>query len=238
VFRRLLKEGVLAGVAGGAALALVLRLIGAGPIGRAVALEGAGGDEMFSLGAQQVGGMVAAVLYGAALGAVFTLAYALVRHRMRTTDDWRASVALAATGFAAVFLLPFLRYPANPPAVGDPDTIGRRTALYLVAVGWSLLATWGGWRAWRALVAKGVPTPAAVPATVAVWVVLAAVGLVLLPSNTDPVDAPATLIWQFRLATVAGAAAYWSVVGMVFGWLRVRDRPDVVVAGVDVHDHA
>jgi predicted cobalt transporter CbtA len=236
MFRRLLKEGVLAGVAGGAALALVLRLIGEGPIGRAVALEGGGRDELFSRGTQQLGGMVAAVLYGAAVGAVFTLAYALVRHRLRTTDDWRASVALAVTGFSAVFLLPFLKYPANPPAVGDPDTIGRRTALYLVAVAWSLVATWGGWRAWRTLVAKGVAVAA--PATLAIWVALATVGLVALPAKTDPVNAPATLIWQFRLATVAGAAAFWSVVGMVFGWLRVRDRPDVVVAGVDVHDHA
>ena len=236
MFRRLLKEGVLAGVAGGAALALVLRLIGGGPIGRAVALEGGGHDELFSRGTQQLGGMVAAVLYGAALGAVFTLAYALVRHRLRTADDWRASVALAVAGFAAVFLLPFLKYPANPPAVGDPDTIGRRTALYLVAVAWSLVATWGGWRAWRTLVAKGVAVAA--PATLAIWVALATVGLVALPANTDPVNAPATLIWQFRLATVAGAAAFWSVVGMVFGWLRVRDRPDVVVAGVDVHDRA
>ena len=238
MFRRLLKEGVLAGVAGGAALALVLRLIGEGPIGRAVALEGPGGDEMFTRGVQQAGGMAAAVLYGAALGAVFTLAYALVRHRLRTGDDWRASVALAAAGFSAVFLLPFLKYPANPPAVGDPDTIGRRTALYLVAVGWSLLATWGGWRAWRALVAKGMPQHQAVPATLATWVVLATIGLVILPANTDPVEAPATLIWQFRLATVAGAAAYWSVMGMVFGWLRARSQPDVVVARVDVHDRA
>jgi hypothetical protein len=227
MFRRLLKEGVLAGVAGGAALALVLRLIGEEPIGGAVALEGAGGhDELFSRGTQQIGGMVAAILYGAALGAVFTLAYALVRHRLRTTDDWRASVAVAAAGFAGVFLLPFLKYPANPPAVGDPDTIGRRTALYLVAVAWSLVATWGGWRAWRALVAKGVATAA--PGSLAVWVALAAIGLVVLPANTDPVDAPAALIWQFRLATVAGAAAFWTVTGMVFGWLRVRDRPEVL----------
>jgi hypothetical protein len=182
---------------------------------------------MFSRGTQQLGGMAAAVLYGAALGAVFTLAYALVRHRLRTADDWRASVALAAAGLTAVFLLPFLKYPANPPAVGDPDTIGRRTALYLVAVGWSLLATWGGWRAWRALVARGMPAHSAAPATLAIWVALATVGLVVLPANADPVEAPATLIWQFRLATVAGAGAYWSVMGMVFGWLRVRDRTRV-----------
>lgn len=238
MFRRLLKEGVLAGAAGGAALALVLRLIGEGPIGRAVALEGGGGDEMFGRGAQQAGGMVAAVLYGAALGAVFTLAYALVRHRLRTTDDWRASVALAAAGFAGVFLLPFLKYPANPPAVGDPDTIGRRTALYLLAVAWSLVATWGGWRAWRALAARATPVAAAAPATLATFVALASVGLVLLPANVDPVEAPATLIWQFRLATVAGAATLWSVMGLVFGWFRVRQRGDVAGTRVDVHDLA
>jgi hypothetical protein len=236
MFRRLFKEGVLAGMAGGAALAVVLRVVGEGTIARAVALEGGGGDELFGRGAQQLGGMAAALLYGAALGAVFTIAYAAVRHRLRLADDWRAAVALATAGFVAVFLLPFLKYPANPPAVGDPDTVGRRTALYLVAVAWSLVATWGGWRAWRALVARKLPLHQAVPATAAVWVGLAAVGLALLPANTDPVSLPAALVWQFRVATVAGAAAFWSVVGMVFGWLRVRRGLDVVVAGVDVHD--
>ncbi len=222
MFRRVLQQGVVAGMAGGAALATVLRLVGEGPIGRAVALEGGGGDEMFSRGTQQLGGMAASVVYGAALGAVFAIAFAAIRRRLRATDDWRAGVALAAAGFAGVFLLPFLKYPANPPAVGDPGTIGRRTALYLLAVAWSLVATWGGWRAWRALVARGMPTPKAVPATLAVWVGLATAGLVGLPPNTDPVNLPATLIWQFRLATLAGAAAFWSVMGLTFGWLRVR----------------
>ena len=219
-----MKQGVLAGMAGGGALALVLRLVGEGPIGRAVALEGPGGDEMFSRGTQQLGGMAAAVLYGAALGAIFTVAYAAVRHRLRAADDWRAAVGVAAAGFVAVFLLPFLKYPANPPAVGDPDTIGRRTALYLVAVAWSLVATWAGWRSWRAFVAWGLPVHQAVPATAAVWVALAVVGLVALPANPDPVAAPATLIWQFRLATLAGAVTLWSVLGMTFGWLRLA-RP-------------
>ena len=210
-------------MAGGAALAVVLLLVGEGPIGRAVALEGSGGDEMFSRGAQQLGGMAAALLYGAAAGAVFTIAYAVLRHRLRAADDWRAAVAVAAAGFVAVFLLPFLKYPANPPAVGDPDTIGRRTALYLVAVAWSLVATWAGWRAWRALVARGWTVHRAAPATLLAWVALATLGLVLLPPSSDPVEAPATLIWQFRLSTLAGAATFWAVVGMTFGWLRVRD---------------
>ncbi|MDQ6728527.1 MAG: CbtA family protein [Actinomycetota bacterium] len=221
--RRLLKQGVLAGIAGGAALAVVLRLIGEGPIGRAVALEGSTGNDMFSRGTQQIGGMLSAVVYGAALGALFTIAFAAVRHQLRATDDWRAAVALAAAGFSAVFLLPFLKYPANPPGVGEPDTITRRTVLYLIAVGWSLVATWGGWRAWRALVARGWAAYKAVPATLLTWVALAAVGLAVLPANSDPVNVPATLIWQFRLATLAGSATFWSVVGLTFGWLRMRD---------------
>jgi hypothetical protein len=238
MFRRLLKQGVLAGMAGGVGLALVLRLIGEGPLGRAVAIEGSTGHEMFSRATQQVGGMIASLIYGAALGAVFGVVYARVRHRVRATDDWRAAVNLAATGFVAVFLLPFLKFPANPPTVGDPDTIGRRTALYVLAVVWSLVATWAGWRAWRAILGRGLPTAQAVPAALAVWVVLVAVGLVALPPNTDPVTPPATLIWQFRLASVGGAVAYWSVMGLMFGWLRVRDQPGVVVARVDVHDRA
>jgi predicted cobalt transporter CbtA len=240
VFRRLLKQGVLAGMAGGVGLALVLRLVGEGPLGRAVAIEGSTGNEMFSRGTQQVGGMLASLIYGAALGAVFSVVFAAVRHRLRTPDDWRASVGLAVAGFVGVFLLPFLKFPANPPTVGDPDTIGRRTALYLLAVAWSLVATWAGWRAWRSFVARGLPLSTAVPATLGVWVALAAVGLVALPSNPDPVNAPATLIWQFRLASLAGGAAYWSVMGLMFGWLRVRSRagPDVVVTRVDVHDRA
>jgi hypothetical protein len=232
VFRKVLKQGVLAGLAGGVGLALVLRLVGEGPLGRAVAREGSTGPEMFSRGTQQVGGMAAALVYGAAVGAVFALAYSAVRHRLRTADDWRAAVAVAAAGFVAVFLLPFLKYPANPPTVGDPDTIGRRTALYLLAVAWSLVATWGGWRAWRAFVARGLPEHVAVPATAATFVALAAVGLVLLPANPDPVNAQATLIWQFRLASLGGAATYWSVVGMMFGWLRVRARPQVAAAPI------
>lgn len=222
MIRHLLKQGVLAGMAGGGALAVVLLLVGEGPIGEAVALEG-GGAEMFGRGAQQLGGMAAAVLYGAALGALFTIAFAAVRHRLQAADDWRAAVAVAGAGFVAVFLLPFLKYPANPPTVGNPDTIGRRTALYLLALAWSLVATWGGWRAWRALVERGWATHQVAPATIVVWVALATLGLLLLPANPDPVDAPATLVWRFRLATLAGAATFWAVVGMTFGWLRLRD---------------
>lgn len=218
----LLRHGALAGLAGGVAMAVVLAVAGEGPIGRAVALEAGGGDEPFSRGAQQAGGAAAALVFGLVAGTVFAVAFTIVRHRMDTPDHWRASVVLASIGFATVFLVPFLRYPSNPPGVGDPDTIGRRTALYLLALGWSVVATWAAGRAAGALRRRSAPDHVRLPAVAAAYVALVAVGLLALPPNPDPVAAPASLVWQFRLATVGGALALWAVLGTVFGWMQVR----------------
>jgi len=222
VFRRLLKQGVLAGMAGGAALAVVLRLIGEGPIGRAVALEGGGHDEMFSRGTQQLGGMVAAVIYGAALGAVFTIAYAAVRHRLGATDDWRAAVALAAAGFAGIFLLPFLKYPANPPAVGDPDTIVRRQALYVSLIALSLALGLVGVALAGRLRRAGWPEQRRVAVLAVTGALAVGIALAALPAAPDPVTVPATLIWRFRLSSLGGNAVLWAVLSVGFGLLAAE----------------
>jgi len=231
--KRYVRSGALAGLAGGGAMALVLRLVGEGPIGQAVAVERARPgphQEMFSRGTQQVGGMAATLLYGLAVGTVLAVTLAAVGHRLRG-DAWQRSVRLAAVAFATAFLVPFLKFPANPPAVGDPATIGRRTALYLVMLAWSLVATWAGWRGLRWLRLRGISDARALPDAVALTALVVAVGLAALPGSPDAVTAPATLIWRFRVASLAGAAAFWSVTGVVLGWLldtgrRAHERHD------------
>lgn len=224
--RRHLRNGALAGLAGGVALAVVLLTIGEGPIGQAVGLErranpGAQQEEMFSRGTQHIGGAIGAVIYGVALGAIFAVGYVLLRRKLATGDDRRASIQLAAIGFLTVYLVPFFKYPPNPPTVGSSDTIGRRTALYVVMIGWSVIATWASWLAARSLERRGTPAHIR-PVTVAgLYIVLIGLGFALLPGTPDPVKAPATLVWNFRLSSLAGAAAFWSVTGTVFGWLCV-----------------
>lgn len=220
--RRIVRDGALAGLAGGAALALVLLLLGEETIGRAIALEQGEGDEMFSRGTQQVGGVLAALVWGAALGVVFAVAFALLRRRLASSSDWRAATGLAALGFLTVTLVPFLKYPANPPGVGDPDSVGRRTALYLLMLAWSGLSTAAAWSAGRRFAARpGLAEHVRVPAVVVVYVALVAVGLAGLPGSGDPVTAPAALVWRFRLASLAGTLAFWAVCGVAFGWLRL-----------------
>src|ERR1700758_477074 len=58
--------------------------------------------------------------------------------RLGRSDPRRLAALIALAGFIVVILVPFLKYPANPPSVGSPDTIGRRTELYLVMIGISI----------------------------------------------------------------------------------------------------
>jgi hypothetical protein len=46
---------------------------------------------------------------------------------------------IAGFGFLGVYLLPFVKYPANPPAIGHSFTIHTRGALYLTMVASSLI---------------------------------------------------------------------------------------------------
>jgi len=226
--RRYLRDGAIAGMVAGAVSAVVLRLLGEGAIGRAVALEhahhpGTAGEELFSRTVQQAGGVLAILLYGLALGAIFSVVFVAVRPKLGQAGTWLQSMALAGVGFAGIFAVPFLKYPANPPGVGDPATIGRRTALYLVLLGWSVVATWATWRAARWMRTRPDPLPdhLRMPAAALCWITLVAVGMVVLPPNSDAVPAPAQLIWTFRLASTGGAVALWSTIGVVFGWLRL-----------------
>jgi hypothetical protein len=73
-----------------------------------------------------VGLVVAVLIYGAALGGVFAVAYAFAQGRIGRLGARATALLVAAAGFVAVELVPFLKYPANPPAIGSADTIGRR----------------------------------------------------------------------------------------------------------------
>jgi Probable cobalt transporter subunit (CbtA) len=80
--------------------------------------------------------------------------------RLGPLGAWGTAALLGVFGFVAAYLTPFIKYPPNPPSVGDPETIGRRTALYLVLVLLSIAAMVLAVRARQGLVpgwADGTP---------------------------------------------------------------------------------
>ena len=234
-----LRNGALAGLAGGAALAAVLLVAGEGPLQRAIDLEPAGGGELITRTGQRAGGVVAALLVGAVLGVAFSVALALIRRPSSpATDSWLAPVGWAALAFTVLHLVPFLKYPPNPPGIGESGTVGRRTGLYLALLAWSVVAAWAGSRARRWLTRRGHTDAVARPGAVAVTAGLLLVAFAFLPAGPDPDAVPASIVWSFRLASIGGWAGFWAVTGTVLAWLNLptalrRPRPAATVAARD-----
>lgn len=221
-----LGRGALAGIAGGIAAALFQWLVTETQIRKALVLEAAHEsgvhEEMFSRGTQVIGGMLGACLYGLFLGLIFGFVCALLWRGLPGPDVFTRSIRLATMIFVAWTLIPALKYPANPPGVGDPDTIGQRTAAYLALVVVSLIVLVLAWELWRTLTARGVQGAPRFAAVAAAYLVAITLAFLVLPANPDPIDAPANLVWHFRLDSLAGNALLWLVIGTTFGWLGDR----------------
>ncbi|TDD47819.1 hypothetical protein E1286_16470 [Nonomuraea terrae] len=242
--RTLLVRGLLAGLLAGIVAGGFAFVFGEPHLDAAIALEeGAAapaaahvhdhehGDEG-ALGrpVQKAGLFLATGLYGVAVGGVFALVFAGLRGRVGPRSDGGLALAAAGTAFGATILVPFVKYPANPPAVGDPATIDQRTLLYVVMILVGLAATAvavatgrrvtaGPWARW------GMAAAAFLVPVVAAWV--------LLPGTDEvPEGFPATLLWEFRVASLGTQLVFWTAFGVLFGLLSDRAARRSAVAAV------
>ncbi|CAN5798347.1 CbtA family protein [soil metagenome] len=244
-FTRLLRDGVVAGAAAGLGAALVLWLLVEPVIRRALVIEearggadhAAGEEPPVSRALQVIGGLATAAIVGVLVGVVFAVVFARTRHRLPGSTDLGRAAALALVGFTVVTLLPGLKLPANPPAVGDPATVTERTLLYLLTILVGLLVVGLVLAADAWLTHRGVAATSRTVAKTVLAVGGAVAVLALVPGSPDsvPKDVPATLLWDFRVASLAQLAAMWLVLGLVFGALaEARTRAQRVAAPASV----
>ncbi|MFD3577877.1 CbtA family protein [Streptomyces sp. NPDC058644] len=185
-------------------------------------------EELFTRSTQHGGLVVTAVVAGLAVGVLFAVAYALVHRRDPHSAPWPRALTFAGAAFLALSLLPGLRYPANPPGVGDAGTVGERQTMWLAAVAIGVLGTLLTWQVYVRLAARSVPARQLAAALTTVAVLAA---LFLLPDNPDPVPVDAALLWDFRVLSVASHALLWSVFAAVFGALGLRAVREGAVRG-------
>jgi hypothetical protein len=144
-----------------------------------------------------LGLFTAVLVYSVAFGGLFGLAFAFAYGRMPGALTPQAlSALLAATGFIAIYLVPNLKYPSNPPSVGDPETIGARTALYFVVIAISLAAMIGSARLKRLFVGRAGEWNANLIAAASYIVVVAIASLLLPTVNEVPEEFPAVVLWK------------------------------------------
>jgi predicted cobalt transporter CbtA len=221
-----LRRGMAAGLLAGLLAGLFAFLVGEPFVDQAIRLEeataGGHGEEVFSRSTQKVGLFFATGLFGVTVGGIFGIAYAYFRSRLASKGEWYRSLSLAGALFAGAFLVPYMKYPANPPTVGDPATIGSRTAAYFTMVALSLLVVLAAWHAARTLREREISTPVR---QLAVGLgVVAAVGalFLVLPAAPDPGEFPSGLLWNFRLSSLGTQLVFWTGLGVAFGLLGER----------------
>jgi hypothetical protein len=171
-----------------------------------------------------LGLFIAVMVYSVAFGGLFGLAFAFAYQRMPgAVTPQGVSLLLAAAGFVAVYLVPNLKYPANPPSVGDPETIGIRTVLYFVMIAISIAAMIGAFSLKRLLVHRFGDWNATL-AVVAYYIVIVAIAGLLLPAvNEVPAQFPAVVLWKFRVASIGAQFIMW--VRSVYCSARGRSAP-------------
>jgi hypothetical protein len=237
--RTLLVRGMIVGIVAGLLSFGFLKIYGEPQVDRAIAFETqmdeakAAADkakgmhmpdeepELVSRAVQAGLGLFTAVMvYCAAFGGLFGLAFAFAYGRMPHALTPRAlSALLAATGFIAIYLVPNLKYPANPPSVGDPETIGARTALYFLMIAISLAAMVGSARLKRLFVDQAGEWNANLIAAASYIVVVAIASLLLPTVNEVPEEFPAVVLWKFRIASLGAQFIMWAILGLLFGAL-------------------
>ena len=245
--KRIIARGLLAGAIASVLAFAFARIFVEPVIGHAIDYENGRGDagaamgahehamEVFTRGVQANIGMGFGVLaFAVAMGALFAVAFVVAYRRIGALGPRALALLMAAGAFGAIYLVPSLKYPANPPSIGSPETIGDRSGLYLLMVLASLVlaatALWLGRRLAPRLGAWGAAFAAAGAYLVAVGVVM----FVLPPVAETPKPLrdgsgtivypgfPADDLYHFRLYSVGTQFVLWATIGVVFAVLISR----------------
>ncbi|MDF9816921.1 CbtA family protein [Streptomyces sp. SPB162] len=225
--RSLLVRGMLAGLVAGLLALVVAYFLGEPRIDAAIAYEDSHSHEhemeIVSRSLQSTAGLATGVLiFGVSLGGIAALAFCFALGRVGRFTPRATAALISGAALLTVYLVPFLKYPANPPSVGDPDTIGKRTTLYFLMIALSVLlgvaAVILGKRlaprlgAWYASVTAG-----------GAYVLAIGLAYAFLPTiNEVPADFSPSLLWQFRVSAVAIQLTLWTAFALAFGYLAER----------------
>ncbi|MET8846933.1 CbtA family protein [Amycolatopsis sp. NPDC004625] len=175
-------------------------------------------EELVPRDIQSTAGLLTGVLvYGVAIGGLLSLAFAFAQGRLGSLRPRVTALLLTAGAFTVVFLVPFLKYPANPPAVGQPGTIGSRTELYFGFVAVSLLAGILATVFGRKLADRLGAWNGFLLAAAGYLLVIGVVAWLMPVVDEVPPTFPASTLWSFRTASVGTQVTLWLALGLAFG---------------------
>jgi predicted cobalt transporter CbtA len=160
---------------------------------------------------QKSGQILAGVILGIAMGSLFGIVYALSRNSLPGKNDVTKAMVLSGIMWVTIYLIPFLKYPANPPTVGENETVVLRTFLYLLLIAISGIGALGFYKLFTRLQNNKKYF------ALLGYIIFIAVVFFVMPENPDVITAPMNLVNEFRLVSVLGVSSFWGSVGIILG---------------------
>jgi len=168
---------------------------------------------------QKSGQILSGAILGTSIGSLFGIVFALSRNSLPGNNNIKKAVVLAGIMWFTIFLIPFLKYPANPPTVGDPETVVLRSILYL-----SLIAISGFGAVAFYKLSKKFQNNKKVVALIGYGVFISIV-FFAMPENPDEITAPMNLVNEFRIMSFLGVSSFWVSIGVILGFFWNRFSP-------------
>ncbi|SEJ04873.1 CbtA family protein [Paraburkholderia diazotrophica] len=232
---KLLMRGMLAGIVAGLLTFAFARVAGEPLVDTAISLEekmhaahdhgDAHEEALVSRGTQAgLGLLTGIVAYGMAFGGLFALTFAYLYGRVGRIGARALSAWLALGAFVAVVLVPTIKYPANPPSVGDPDTIGMRTGLFFLMIVTSIVVMVFAMKVRKHLLTRLGQWNASIAGGIAFVAIIAAIEIALPTVNEVPEAFPAVVLWKFRMTALGMQALMWATIGLLFGAMVERSE--------------
>ena len=170
---------------------------------------------------QKSGEIAAGTILGISLGALFGVVFAFARDSIPGSNNKKKALILAAVMLLVIYIVPALKYPANPPAVGDPETIYYRETSYIAILtisGFSALGLAFLYRKLGNNQVKKIVVPV-------IYVGIIATAFMVLPHNPDQITAPMDLVTSFRIVTGFTMSVFWGLLGLILGALWDKTKP-------------
>ncbi len=167
---------------------------------------------------QKTGQVIAGGILGVSIGSLFGIIFTFSRNTLPGKTDLKKALILAGIMWLVVYFIPFLKYPANPPTVGDPETVVLRGILYLSFIAISGFGALGFYKLSKKLKTKKFIAVAGYAAFIGIM-------FTVMPENPDNITAPMDLVDHFRTMSAFTVSIYWLSLGLILGSLWSHYKP-------------
>ena len=168
---------------------------------------------------QKAGQVLAGSILGISLGALYGIVFSYSRTSLPGKHEVKKALILAAIMWLTIYFIPFLKYPANPPTVGEGETVIFRETLYLTFIAISGFSALGFYKLSKKF--KGSKKLVSVVGYAGLMLAL----FVFMPDNPDKISAPMDLVNGFRIMSVIGVTSFWISLGLILGTLWEKFQP-------------